>query len=232
MDLPRLPNPESKRFKAYRNIYTIKISQALFDDLSDEKDIPFLQAWENQTSGIDHHESQIHRIFQYGKNDSTLTVFEKINWRYSRFGDGKSYGVWYGALEEKTSIAETLYWSYQFCKPDLQKSLKPIIVDRRMFKADLSSNQLIDLRPLTSDYPQLIDPIDYSLCQMLGEHAVKNKIELYLNFSARRAKGTSVSVFNPTSILRDQILYYFHFTFYPDGKAQITTDHDLNVLMS
>ncbi len=226
MNLPRLPNPEFKNIKSFRNIYTIKISQSLFDDLTDEEEFPLLQAWENKGSGIDHNERQANRVFQYGENQSTLTVFDKINWCYSRFSDGKSYGVWYGALEPQTSIQETLYWSYQFCKPDLQKSTKPIVVDRKMLEADLSSPKAVDLRPLTPDYPQLIDPKNYSLCQELGKYAVENKIDFYLNFSARKKEGTCLPVFDLNSILRDRFLYYFHFTFYPDGRAQITTDQD------
>lgn len=226
MTLPRLPDPEFKHLKAYRNVYTVKVSQALFDDLGEEEEIPFLQAWENHTSGINHRENQIHRVFQYGNNLSTLTVFEKLYWRYSRFGDGMSYGIWYGALDKATSIQESFYWSYLFSKPDLQKSSKPIQIDRKMFEADLEGKRAVDLRPLTPDYPQLVDPVDYSFCQELGKHAVESKIDFYLNFSARKKNGTCLPVFNPASLLRDRFLYYFHFIFYPDGKAQITTDHD------
>lgn len=225
--LPKLPRCEAKQFKAFRNVYAIKDSQALFDDLvDDDADIALLQSWENLTSGIDHAQRQIERPFQYGDTHNTLAVFDSINWRPGRFGDGLNYGVWYGALERETSIQETLYGSYQFVKEDLKESHDPIVIDRKMFEAHIQSECVIDLQPLHQKHPRLTHSTDYSLCCELGAHAHAHGIEAYLTPSARKLGGCCVPVFKSSVIKKDRVLFYFHFTFFKDGRVRMTTDKD------
>lgn len=224
MKLPELPKKQSISLTAFRNIYTIKASQDLFDDLADAEDFPTLQAWDNATSQIDHSKPLLQRNFQYGEVESTIAVFNELKWRPGRFGDG-TYGVWYGARDKHTSIMESLFWSYRFAKEDIAKSRLPVVIDRKMFEAECKSDSAVDLTGLSAFLMNLTSE-DYEFCQALGAFAVRSKIELYLSPSARNAGGICMPVFNSEAIQSDRMLYFFHFTFTSDGKAQITTDED------
>ncbi len=218
-----VPGPQS--LEAYRNIYTIKSSQDLFDDLVNPEDRPVLQTWDNATSQIQHTVAPKERVFQYGNTAETICVFEKTNWRRGRFGDGTKYGVWYGALEKETSVLEALYWVYKNAKEDIAASARPIVIDRRMLKAQIATNSAIDLRPYSDVHSQLTSE-NYTFCQELGAHAVQNEIDLFLAPSARNPGGTCVPVFSPSAIKSDRTIYYIHFSFSNLGEVQITTDED------
>jgi hypothetical protein len=227
MSIPQSPEPEKLSFLAYRNIYTIKTSQSLFDDLVDPEDFPVLQTWDNASSQIDHSAPALQRNFQYGNYAGTLFVFEQLNWRLGRFSDG-SFGVWYGAKDEQTSIMEGLYWSYKINKEDIAQSKRPVIIDRKMFEADCDSARAVDLFKLPEISDQLTSE-DYVFCQELGLHAVKEGIGMYLTPSARNSAGVCVPVFDSKVIRKDRMLYFCHFTFFPNGQVQITTDKDLQI---
>lgn len=220
-----LPAIEPQSLEAFRNIYTIKSTQDLFDDIADPEDFPILQTWDNTTSQIQHTISPKERVFQYGNTIETVCVFEKTNWRYGRFGDGIKYGVWYGALEKETSILEALYWVYQNAKEDIARSSKPVVIDRRMLKAQIAADRAIDLRLCADHHTQLTND-NYTFCQELGAYAVENKIDLFLTPSARNPGGTCVPVFSPSAIRSDRTIFYIHFSFSHQGEVQITTDED------
>ena len=226
MVVPKLPKPFSKKFTAYRNIYTIKDSEEIYDDIVDPEDYGIIYAWDQKASGIDHDQPKARRVFQYGDLGETLGVFDRINWKYGRFGDGEDYGVWYGALEEETSIREACYWRYQLIKNDLMYAKGPISTDRKMFEASCFTKKGIDLRKIVNKYPKIIDKKDYSFCHTLGQYAVSNRIELYFSLSVREPNGTCVPIFAPNVIQEDQVLYFLHFTFFQNGKMQITRDRD------
>jgi hypothetical protein len=121
--------------------------------------------------------------------------------------------VWYGALEEETSIREALYHRPEIDANDLKNSRSPIIQARRMFKADLSAEKYADLRPHASSHTLLIHPHDYSFCQDLGKYAIDQNIDLYLTLSVRCSGGTFTPVFSSRTIIGDQPIrtYFFHF---------------------
>lgn len=225
VNLPPLGSSEPIELVAYRNIYTVTPSQDLFDDLvADRSNDKVLQAWENETSRIDHAAPQKERVFQYGNTLQTSDVFEKEKWRLGRFGDGTNYGVWYGALEEKTSILEALYWAYRFCGQTVRLTQEFNRVDRRMFRADCQTADHLDLRPFKESHPLLVHPTDYSLCSALGDFAQEKKLGLYLTPSVRNPKGTCVPVFRPDVLKQDRTIYFLHFDFYPDGRIEIIRD--------
>ncbi len=220
-----LPIIAPQSLEAFRNIYTIKSTQDLFEDIADPDDFPVLQAWDNETSQIQHTAAPKNRVFQYGNIIETVCVFEKTNWRQGRFGDGKKYGVWYGAIEKETSILEGLYSVYKNVKEDIANSSRPVVIDRRMLKAQITANRAIDLRLCSEHYAQLINN-NYTFCQELGAYAVEDGIDLFLTPSARNLGGTCVPIFSPSAIKSDKTIYYIHFSFHNEGEVQITTDED------
>lgn len=206
----------SEKIVAYRNIATCDPSQDLYDDLVDSKDWDILQYADNVSSGIDHNQPKIQRVFQYGDIEDSLLCFDERFWRWGRFGDG-SFGVWYGALEEETSIKETLYHRPEVDINDLQNAFSPIIQARRLFKADLTPKNFSDLRDYVINYPLLTHENDYSFCQNLGAYAVYKKLDLFLTTSVRNPKGTCIPVFKP-QIIRDKAIRSY-FNIYPlDGS--------------
>jgi hypothetical protein len=199
----------SEKFVAYRNIATCDPSQDLYDDIADSKDWELLQYADNVSSGIDHNQQKIQRVFQYGNIEDSLLCFDERFWRWGRFGDG-SFCVWYGAVEEETSIKETLYHRPEIDKNDLQNAVSAIIQARRLFKADLTPNKFSDLRPYVEPYPLLIHESDYSFCQRLGAYAVHEKLDLFLTQSVRNPKGTCIPVFSAKTIKDKPIRTYFN----------------------
>jgi hypothetical protein len=195
----------------YRNIATCYPSQDLFDDLVDDDQITTLQRIDSATSGIDHQLPAKCRTFQYRELETSLFVFSQPSWWGGRFSDG-SYGVWYGALEEETSIAETLYWSARFVEPDLRNTKNPITRDRRLFQASLRHDCTADLRVCSAYREQLTDPTDYTFCRQIGREAVAQKAGWLLSPSARYPTGTCVPVFTPEAIVSEKTLAFVRFT--------------------
>ena len=109
------------RGDSYRNIYTVSPSQSLYDDILDESEYEIAEIWEEKTSSIEYSVDKIHRPFQYGEKENSLFVFDNINPGITRFSDG-NFGVWYGALEELTSLIETYYWIFKEIQPDLKNA--------------------------------------------------------------------------------------------------------------
>jgi hypothetical protein len=219
-----LPNPVAFGGAAYRNIYTIKESQNLFDDLiSDPTKGAILQTWDNESSGIDHTTPQKNRPFQYASISTIDALIDPGRWVQSRFSDG-TFGVWYGALEEDTSVKEALYHAYRFAREDFAPEKFPIIVERKMFLAELNAVKAVDIRGVNP--PEELVSNDYTFCQNLGMRAHKAGYSMYLSPSARHAKGTCTPVFEAAVILKDSPLYFLKFSFIGPDEVRITRDVD------
>ena len=206
----------SEQFVAYRNIATCDPSQDLYDDIADSKDWDLLQYADNVSSGINHLQRKIERVFQYGNIENSLLCFDERFWRWGRFGDG-SFGVWYGAFEEETSIKETLYHRPEIDRNDLQNAVSPIIQARRLFRADLTPNTSSDIRPYTEAYPLLVHESDYSFCQSLGTYAIQENLDLFLTRSVRNPGGTCIPVFC-AKIIKDKAIRSYLNIFPLDGS--------------
>ncbi len=203
---------ERGTIQAYRNIVTCSPSQSIFNDLVDEDDWYVLEYADNLSSGIDHQAPKRQRFEQYAHIDDSMLCLDEQIWSWGRFGQ-RNYGVWYGALEEETSIREAIYHRPEIDANDLKNSQSPIIQARRMFKADLSAEKYADLRPHVGTHTLLVHPKDYSFCRNLGKYAVEQNIDLYLTPSVRCSGGTCTPVFSSRTITQDQSIrtYFFHF---------------------
>ena len=86
-----LDSPETYQGEVFRNIPSIRDSQDLFDDLSeDASDYEIAISLEEQTKNVaTPNDPTIDRPFDYGVIDYP---FDCGNWRQSRFSDG-SFGV-------------------------------------------------------------------------------------------------------------------------------------------
>jgi hypothetical protein len=145
----------------------------------------------------------ISRPFDYG---SVITYsFESAHWQETRYSDGRAYGVWYGALEVKTSVYETVFHWHRFVLDSFPNESQEIIAERRVFDVRCDA-LLIDVReagPLTS---KLTDRTTYSLTHSLGRYLVEQQQNGVLALSAR-CNGSIAAIFNPARLsdVRDKL---------------------------
>lgn len=194
----------------FRNIRTIKITQDLFDDLSED----YLD-WEaaNLIEMYTHipliQSSVIQRPFDYSKNDFIDYPFDNIT--ASRYNDG-SVTCWYGSETLETTIYETLHHFISEIQTawEVFKQEKTVKIDRRVAQI-YCQGLTFDLSNKVKDFPWLVDPLNYSKCQEIGRRVAKEGHPLLRVPSARHDTGINVVAFNPLvlSNARD----YCHLTY-------------------
>lgn len=180
----------------FRNIPSIKDSQHLFDDLSDDS-----SDWEaaNQIELMTHPDltntSIIQRAFDYNKNEFIDYPFENIT--TSRYNDG-SIACWYGSESLETSIIETVYHLIQSLNdfPEAWQNETIIDVDRKIGQIHCEGIAL-DLTSKINEYPWLIESNNYLLCQNLGRRVAQEGHPLLRVPSARDPQGINMVAFNP-----------------------------------
>ncbi len=174
-----------------RNIKGIRVSQALFDDLSAD---PADQAVAIAAEGIERIRSEaplITRPFDYG---SVITYpFVPHNWHATRWSDGLSYGVWYGSLELETTVHESVFHWHRFVMDAFPDIKKEVVGERRVLEVRCRA-LLIDLRG--SADPRLVDRRDYSHTQRLGRYLHERSQNGLLARSAR-CTGVNAALLDP-----------------------------------
>jgi RES domain. len=221
--LPSHPLPYSG--KIHRNFFTCAPSQELFDDLCAASDFPIVDKMVQITSGIDHGAPQFQRPFQYGKveDDEIFAVFKKENWRAGRFGDGREFGVWYGAEDALTSVYEACWVAFRLGRDNVLKQGEVYTSDRKMVEAEVATEKALDVTRETSIFNQLVDPEDWSYCQDLGAKLHRSEIELLRTPSARKLAGICVPLFSPAPIKTCGFLYYLQIHVAPSGAIGVNS---------
>lgn len=150
-----------------RNIKGLRASQDLFDDLAaDGADREVAIAAESATR-IASPAPLITRPFDYG---TVITYpFVPHNWQATRYSDGLSYGVWYGAPEIETTVFETVYHWHRFVTDSFPRLDRLITGERRVFKVRCDAI-LVDLRGREAEEPRLVDRRDYAFTWRLGRY--------------------------------------------------------------
>ncbi|AWN72501.1 RES family NAD+ phosphorylase [Legionella anisa] len=180
----------------FRNIRGIKVSQDLFDDLSDDPaNWEAANTIESHTHPVLTNQSLIQRAFDYSKNDFIDYPFEKIT--SSRYSDG-AIACWYGSETLKTTIYETRYHFMQEIKDswEIFQTQDTVIIDRRVAKIYCQGLGL-DLTGKKEEFPWLIDPNNYTQCQETGRRVAHEGHPLLIVPSARDPEGINLVVFNP-----------------------------------
>lgn len=196
----------------FRNIRGIQVSQDLFDDLSDDP-----SDWE-AANRIDIHThplltntAVIQRAFDYSKNNFIDYPFEHIT--ASRYNDG-SIGCWYGSETLETSIYETCYHFIQEIQDayELFNEHPIITVDRRVALVHCQG-LAFDLSHKATEYPWLIDPLDYSQCRNIGQRIANEGHPLLIVPSARHNKGVNVAAFRPDILSNARDYCYLQYVY-------------------
>lgn len=180
----------------FRNIRSIKISQNLFDDLSeDPEDWNAANSLEIHTHPSITNAPLIQRAFDYSKNDFIDYPFENIT--VSRYSDG-SIPCWYGSESLETTIHETSYHFIQEIRStwEVFSQEKTITIDKRIAKV-YCQGLAFDLTTKANKFPWLIDSFNYSRCQEVGRRLAKEGHPLLRAPSARDEKGINLVAFNP-----------------------------------
>jgi hypothetical protein len=211
----------------YRNIVSLRESQDLLDDLSDDPaDWQAAVDLELQHKPIqfESHTPVIDRPFEDAEFISAVR-FPFDNWTQSRFSRGQ-FGVWYGSPELETTIYETAYhWRNGFLADAGLENQEGISVERRVHLVHCSS-AIINLLPKTTDWPEL-QSNDYTYCQVLGEKLHREGHPGLWTPSAR-CDGTNAAIFAPQVLTNPRTCCYL--TYCLEG-GEVAIKRELNSVL-
>lgn len=180
-----------------RNIVSLRQSQDLFNDLTDDpaewrlaqkvEDDVKPPLYRSPTPAID-------RPFE------DAAWFNAIGWPFrhwqaSRFSDG-SYGVWYGSDTVETSVHESAYHWFHGLLSDAGFEHEPVVAERKVYSVACRA-ALLDFRQATTEHPGLLHPSDYTFAQTVGARLHQEGHPGILIQSVRRPEGENVAIFNP-----------------------------------
>lgn len=187
-----------------RNIVSLRASQHLFDDLTDDP-----EAWqaaqileiETKPSLFTSDKPIIDRPFEEAEWNTAIG-YPCHNTLQSRFSDG-SFGVWYGAGTLEATVYETVYhWQKGFLE-DAGFNRPGVEIERKIYTLQCDS-WLIDLRPEIESHPEIIHPSDYGSCHSIGHRLHREGHPGLITHSARMDNADIYAIFSPAVLSRPQ----------------------------
>jgi len=176
-----------------RNIKGIRVSQNLYDDLSDELEDWKVAVAAESAAWIPSPAPLVTRPFDYG---AVITYpFLNLNIQGTRFSDGLEYGVWYGSLDLETTVYETVHHWHAFVADSFPDEDREIVAERRILRTRCDAI-MIDLRGKERVEKRLVDRSDYGYAQQLGRY-LKRQHQNGLLVRSARGSGTNAAVFLP-----------------------------------
>lgn len=204
----------------YRNIISLRKSQEVFDDLSDDPaDWQAAIELEMRHKPIQYRSRQpvIDRPFEDAEFISAIR-FPFDNWSHSRFSQGR-FGVWYGCPDILTSIHETVYhWRNGLLADAGLENQEGVSVERRVHLVRCHG-ALIDLLPMTQQWAELRSD-DYRFCQALGERIHHDGHPGLWTPSARHPQGVNAAVFTPRVLSEPRTHCYLSYRI-EQGKVSV-----------
>lgn len=179
-----------------RNIVSLRQSQDLFDDLTDDPaGWRLAQKVEAEVKPPPYRSGTpiIDRPFEDAEWFNAITWPFK-HWRASRFSDG-SHGVWYGSESVETTVFESAYHWYRGLLSDAGFERMAVIAERKVYSVACSA-ALLDFRKAAGKHPDLLHPSDYAFCQSVGSRIHREGHPGLLTPSVRRSAGANVVIFN------------------------------------
>lgn len=200
----------------FRNIVSLRVSEDLFDDLSDQPaDWQAAIALEMATklppaaSAV----PIIHRPFEEATwNDAIGYPFR--HWMRSRYSDG-SFGVWYGGDTLESTVHETVHHWRSGLLADAGFDAPGIRAERKVYTVQCDA-ALVDLRPALPHCPALVHPDDYSLTQQIGAKLAREGHPGLIAQSAR-GPGNVLAVLNPRVLSKPQTHCFLSYVTTADG---------------
>ncbi|HLU62836.1 MAG TPA: RES family NAD+ phosphorylase [Gammaproteobacteria bacterium] len=219
----------------HRNIVTLRRSQDLFDDLTDDTDVlAGLRELEMAFKPFLEPQPAISRPFE--EADVVTPIMDVIEYPFlhpcrSRFSEGR-YGVWYGADTLETSIRETVHhWRKDELAIDLSRRTERIIVIHRRVHLVECIAALVDLRPHVAEHPALLSD-SYDFCQRLGMTLQAGRQPGLITESARNRGASIVAVFQRQALTNVRDYCYLTYRLDLDtGRVEVEREPG-NVLLT
>lgn len=180
-----------------RNIVSLRQSQDLFDDLTDDPaEWGLAQEVEDDVKPplYSSRKPIIDRPFEDAQWFNAIEWPFK-NWQTSRFSDG-SFGVWYGSESVETTVYESAYHWYRGLLSDAGFEQMAVIAEREVYWVACNA-ALLDFRQVTDIQPDLLHTSDYMFCQSVGSRIHREGHPGLLTHSVRRPAGEILAIFNP-----------------------------------
>jgi hypothetical protein len=179
-----------------RNIVSMRVSQDLFDDLSDnpaDRDAAIALELATKPRLFSSPQPVIQRPFEEAAWNEAIR-YPFTHWMRSRFSDG-SFGVWYGADSVETSIHETVHHWRKGLLADAGFDRPGIRVERKLYRVRCDA-ALVDLRSAIAHEAALLDPVDYTLTHQIGTKLHREGHPGLISRSAR-CDGEIYAILNP-----------------------------------
>ena len=199
-----------------RNIVSLRESENLFDDLTDNpEEWQLAQQAEADAKPYPYqsHSPETHRPFEEATWFNAIT-WPFRNWQISRFSDG-SFGVWYGSDTIETTVYETACHWYRGLLTDAGFEKEPVVIERKLYSVNCDA-ALLDVRPLLEDYPLLIHKTDYSFTQSVGSRMHREGHPGLVTASVRYEKRDLYAVLNPNVLSNPR--HHSYLTYTLDGN--------------
>jgi len=203
----------------YRNIPTIRDSQDLFDDLSDDERVRQHAVTAEMATKETVRSQAIDKPFRY---DVAVTwPYMEANWQETRFSDGTRYAVWYGSLDLQTTVCETVHHWLRFLLDAFPDVAEPAYADRRVYLVSCNG-LLLDLRGKHAQYPGLLDPDSYAFTHQVGRYVHDQGQNGLLVNSARHPAGVNAAVFERRILFNVRTHCYLSYSYAPaDGTVRV-----------
>ena len=196
----------------FRNIASLRLSADLFDDLTDDADSHAAALAADLRI----------RPGRLGVIERGLKYSEAIDYPFSsdatvasRYGDG-TVRVWYGALEETTSIAETCWHQLQQLTA-IEGIDTPVTRYRAMYQVH-ARGLFLELRGKEHEHPELLDD-DYAATQAIAKHAAAQGLPGLLYPSARWPDGSCLAAFRAEPLTDPVLIYYLTYRIDPTAQT-------------
>ncbi|MCB1215495.1 MAG: RES family NAD+ phosphorylase [Deltaproteobacteria bacterium] len=200
----KLPPLRRVRWQAcYRLIHTRSPTVDLFERIADPEDFEALIELESLHNprirqGIG--DLSGHRLEEIPTKSRSSYILAPFAYPSdSRFGTVR-FGVFYGARQIKTALAEVVYHRENFLKATREEAM---LLEMRLLSVQLDA-RLYDLRGQQKLYASLYHPQDYSDSQSFGKKLKDLDSQGLAYDSVRDLKGQCVAIFKP------QVLSHAH----------------------
>ena len=185
-----------------RNIVSLRSSQDLFDDLTDDPAVWLLaQQIESEVKPPTYqsHVPVIDRPYEDSQWFNAIQWPFK-HWQTSRFSDG-SYGVWYGCDGVEATVHETAYHWYWGLLSDAGFENETVRIERKLYLVACDA-ALLNFKDALENHPDLLHKTDYLLTQRVGARIHHEGHPGLVLPSVRYPSGLTYAVFNAAVLSR------------------------------
>lgn len=176
---------ESQFINSTRKLVDSNAEQLVLEELIDDRAKPKVPSW----------------VEERGLHYLLATPFRHPPLRNgSRFGTRTERGIFYGAVEIETCLAEVAYYRFVFLS-GTAADIGRLQTQHSAFQVHVRTERGIDLTapPFSAHRASISSPVDYSVPQRLGRQMREAEIEAFVFHSARahRRDGRCVAVMSP-----------------------------------